>query len=77
VLAQAAAKHEITFPLLSDEGSATIRAFGIEAQDGLPHPGTILIDRNGQIRAKLFHDGYRQRHASDEIIEAAGPLTAS
>jgi hypothetical protein len=33
--------------------------------------GWIFIDQQGVIRAKLFHEGYRQRHSTDELIEAA------
>ena len=47
VLRKFAEPAGISFPLLSDEGSKTIRAFGIHFRDGLPHPGTYLIDRKG------------------------------
>ena len=61
----------ITFPLLSDEGSKTIHAFGIHYKDGLPHPCTYLIDRQGMVRAKLAEEGYVKRHQTKELIEAA------
>ena len=70
-------KRKIQFPLLSDPDSKTIRAYGILNEEakgrtkGIPHPGTFLIDREGIIRAKLFRDGYRQRHSTDELLEAA------
>ena len=66
--------QEIPFLLLSDEGSETIRAYGLHFKDGLPHPGTVLVDRSGVIRAKLFKEGYVNRHTSDEILAAAGKL---
>ena len=62
---------EIAFPLLSDEGSETIRAYGLHHQDGYPYPGTILVGQNGVIQAKLFREGYQQRHANDELLDAA------
>jgi hypothetical protein len=37
----------------------------------VPYPGTFLIDKDGVIRAKLFLDGYRERHATEELIKAA------
>jgi peroxiredoxin len=76
-LAGFAKKNKITFPLLADLGSKTITAYGLlnkEAKDrstGIPYPGTMLIDRHGIIRAKLFVDGYRDRHSSQDLIKAA------
>jgi peroxiredoxin Q/BCP len=61
----------IHFPLLSDEGSATIKAFGIHDREGYAHPGTYLIDQQGTVRAALFLDGYRDRHTNSALIEAA------
>jgi peroxiredoxin Q/BCP len=70
-------KRKIQFPLLSDPGSKTIEAYGVLNEEakgrtkGIPYPGTFLIDQQGVIRAKLFHEGYRQRHSTDELLEAA------
>ena len=61
-------------------GSKTIAAYGLtnkEAKgraEGVPYPGTILIDKDGVIRAKLFLDGYRERHPTGELIKAAEAL---
>lgn len=63
--------RKIAFPLLSDEGSKTIHAFGIHYKEGLPHPCTYLIDQQGIVRAKLAEEGYVKRHATKELIEAA------
>jgi len=77
VLAKFADKRKITFPLLSDSGSKTIRAYGLLNKDakgrteGIPYPGTILLDRNAVIRAKLFLEGYKDRHTTDALIKAA------
>ena len=78
ILREFADQRKITFPLLSDEGSKTIDAFGLRnrdakrgsPQDGIPHPGTFLLDKNGIIRAKLFYS-VRKRHSTDELIKAA------
>ena len=74
VLKRFAAARKITFRLLSDEGSAIIKSYGIHHKKGLPHPGTFLIDKQGIVRAKLFRDGYRDRHANEELIAAARQL---
>ena len=71
-------KRMITFPLLSDTKSEAIDAYHIRNRDvkegsrldGIPHPGTFLVDSQGVIRAKLFYS-VRKRHGVDELIEAA------
>lgn len=67
-------KQRVTFPLLSDQGSEVIKAFGLHNKKGLPHPGTIIVDSNGVIRAKLFHKGYAKRHTPDDLRKAASEL---
>jgi peroxiredoxin len=70
-------QSKITFSLLSDPESIAINAYNIRNEeasgrlDGIPIPGTFLIDRDGVIRAKLFLEGYRDRHTTDALIEAA------
>lgn len=77
VLAGFAEKRKIGFPLLSDPGGKVIAAYGLankEAKDkleGIPYPGTMIVGKDGVIRAKLFHDGYRDRHTTAEIVKAA------
>jgi peroxiredoxin len=63
--------EDIPFPLLSDEGSRTIRAYGLHFKGGLPHPATLLVDANGVIRGKLLKEGYVARHTCDELLAAA------
>jgi peroxiredoxin Q/BCP len=76
VLKKFAERRKITFPLLSDPGSATIKAYGILNVDakgrseGIPYPGTFILDKQGVIRAKLFLEGYRERHSTDELLKA-------
>ena len=74
ILKKLSEKENIPFQLLSDEGSKVIEAYGLHFRDGLPHPGTLLLDRSGVIRAKLFHEGYRTRHTNEELILAAQEL---
>jgi peroxiredoxin Q/BCP len=76
ILKKFAERRKVTFPLLSDPGSATIKAYGILNVDakgrseGIPYPGTFIVDKEGVIRAKLFLDGYRERHSTDELLKA-------
>jgi peroxiredoxin len=77
VLAKFAGEKKITFALLSDPDSKTIKAFDILNKEatgravGVPYPGTFIIDAKGVVRNKIFLDGYRQRHTTDELIKAA------
>jgi peroxiredoxin Q/BCP len=86
VLKRFADKQKITFPLLSDPESQTIIAYSIKNKEmvgkkfgnvnleGVPYPGTFIVDSNGVIRAKLFLDGYRTRHTVDDLLKAAETL---
>jgi peroxiredoxin Q/BCP len=78
VLQAFASKKNIRFPLLSDAESKTIQAYGVlnaevkkAPYQGIPFPGTFVIDRDGKIRAKLFHEGYRERHSVEDLVKAA------
>lgn len=70
-------QSKITFPLLSDPESKTIEAYNIRNEDargrfeGIPVPGTFLIDSEGVIRSKFFLEGYRDRHTTEALIDAA------
>jgi peroxiredoxin len=63
--------------MLSDPESKTIEAYHIRNEAakgkavGVPHPGTFILDRQGVIRAKLFLEGYRERHTTEALITAA------
>ena len=71
---------KITFPLLSDPESKTIDAYHIRNEaakgraEGVPNPGTFVVDREGVIRAKLFLEGYRDRHTTEALVEAANTV---
>ena len=68
---------KITFPLLSDLESKVIEDYHIlnpaakGKADGVPYPGTFIVDSKGVIRAKLFLEGYRDRHSTDALIKAS------
>jgi hypothetical protein len=37
----------------------------------VPFPGTFLLDRDGVIRAKIFLEGFRDRHTTEALLKAA------
>ena len=63
------------FPLLADVDSETIKAFGIHNSKGLPHPGTIIVDKTGTVRAKIFREGFRERHPAQELINEVAKIS--
>jgi hypothetical protein len=69
-----AAKHGITFPLLSDAGSKTITAWGIRNEQatgrtaGIPHPGTFMIDRKGLVVSRSFEQPYQERRSATSLL---------
>jgi peroxiredoxin len=77
VLKTASERMKITFPMLSDPESKTIEAYHIRNEAakgkavGVPHPGTFVLDQAGVIRAKLFLEGFRERHTTEALIMAA------
>jgi hypothetical protein len=70
VLADFARRRNITFPLLSDPGSSTIKAYGLlnttvevgSTNYGIPFPGTFLIDRQRVVTARFFEEAYQERN---------------
>ena len=76
-LKTASERMKITFPMLSDPESKTIEAYHIRNEAakgkavGVPHPGTFVLDQEGVIRAKLFLEGFRERHTTEALIMAA------
>jgi len=70
-------RNMIGFPMLSDPGSKTIEAYHIRNEAakgkavGVPNPGTFIVDREGVVRAKLFLEGYRERHTTEALVKAA------
>ncbi len=67
----------ISFPLLADTESKVIRALKLENKNGLPHPGTIVVDSAGIVQGKIFLDGYRKRHPNKALLELVGSLQMS
>ena len=79
-LAAFARAREITFPLLSDKGSEIIRRYGlfndtVKASSpvyGVPHPGTLVLDRARTVTARYFENDYGERSTAASIIVRQG-----
>ena len=83
VLAAFATARGITYPLLSDEGSAFIKQLGIlnttveptNEHYGIPYPGTYVIGADGRVESKVFHAGHRTRDAAATTLREQLGLT--
>lgn len=75
-LATFAEAKKISYPLLSDEGSKTIKALGIEYKRGLPYPGTVFIGTDGKVKGKMFEQDYKVRPSVDDLIKKADQTVA-
>jgi hypothetical protein len=79
-LATFAKSRGITFPLVSDPGSAIIKRYGLlnEQQDpatrfyGVPHPGTFIVDSKGVVISRFFEDAYQERYTAANILGRQG-----
>ncbi len=80
IMADFSRRRGITFPLLSDPGSQTIKAYGIinttvaagTSNYGIPFPGTFLIDRTGKVTSRFFEEAYQERNTISTIMIALG-----
>jgi hypothetical protein len=81
VLAAFSRQRNVTFPLLSDGGSSTIKAYGLlnpaaqGAQAGIPYPGTFMLDARGRVTARFFEDYYVDRNTVSSILLRTGAST--
>lgn len=80
LLADFSARRGITFPLLSDPGSATIKRYGLlnttidptNALYGYPFPGTFIVDRQGVVTSRIFEEAYQERDTVSSILVRLG-----
>ncbi len=78
-----AERYHIAYDLLSDEGSAVIRRFGIlntliDPSDrrappfvGIPFPGSYVVNESGVVTEKFFNRHYATRMSSATILDKA------
>jgi peroxiredoxin len=62
--------------LLSDPGHKVIDRYGIlnPESNGLPHPATYVIDKEGIVRWKFLEVNYRVRPTNEQVLEALKSL---
>lgn len=81
VLADFSARRGITFPLLSDPGSLTIKRYGIfnttvpetnQQTYGVPFPGTFMLNTQGVVTSRFFEQAYQERSTVGSIMARLG-----
>ncbi len=81
VLADFSKRRGITFPLLSDPGSATIKRYGIlnttvpetnQQSYGIPFPGTFMLNVHGVVTSRFFEQAYQERSTVGSIMARLG-----
>lgn len=68
-------KHDISYPLLSDIDAKTMINYGILNKQynegskhyGIPYPGVVVINKQGNITHKHFFEGYKKRVKFTEL----------
>lgn len=71
-------QNDIGFPLLADQNHQTITSFKILNQDykpgdrhyGIPYPGIMVVNPQGQLVFKYFYQGYKNRVDMQELYDA-------
>jgi hypothetical protein len=79
-LADFSTRRGITFPLLSDAGSETIKRYGIlnttidpkNELYGYPFPGTFIVDRRGIVTSRVFEPTYQERSTISSLLVRLG-----
>ena len=81
ILADFSTRRGITFPLLSDPGSATIKRYGIfnttvpesnQQSYGIPFPGTLMLNTQGVVTSRFFEQAYQERSTVGSIMARLG-----
>jgi AhpC/TSA family/Thiol:disulfide interchange protein DsbD, N-terminal len=81
ILADFSRRRGITFPLLSDPGSATIKRYGIlnttvpetnQQTYGIPFPGTFMLNTQGVVTSRFFEQAYQERSTVASIMARLG-----
>jgi peroxiredoxin len=81
VLSDFSNRRGITFPLLSDHGSMTIKKYGIlnttvpetsRQTYGIPFPGTLMLNARGVVTSRFFEQAYQERSTVGSILAKVG-----
>jgi peroxiredoxin len=85
LLSRFTAREGIDFPMLYDEGSRVIDAYGLRETRyeaghrayGVPKPIIFILNSEGIIVGKLFEEDYRTRPTAEAVVEALDSIGAA
>ena len=71
--------RHIEFQLLADPDNAVIDRYGVynpddSRQRAIPHPTTLVIDKEGVVRWKFIEIDFRIRPTNEDILAAVAEL---
>ncbi len=59
----------VTFPILSDPGAATIRAYGVyDPENEIAWPAVFIVGKTGTIEKRWLADDYKVRITTAEML---------
>ena len=76
IVKQFTSRQKISIPVLADEKSKAIRDFGVvntavpagHMWQGVPYPGTFIVDAKGIVKSKYFETRYQDRYSTPAIL---------
>ena len=76
ILRMFAQKKKLKFSLLSDQNVKTFKALNVVNKDnepgdrhyGIPYPGVIVVNNQGQVVHKYFFEGYKKRVKFKQLL---------
>jgi len=77
ILKKFSAERKIKFPMLSDEQSTTFVTYGVlnkqyklgDMDYGIPYPGIIVINEEGEMVHSYFYQGYKKRVKLEQLYQ--------
>ena len=62
----------VDYPMLSDADHRVINRYGLlndKAIRKMPHPATIVIDRQGKVQWKFIEVDYKKRPSNEDVLK--------
>lgn len=62
----------VDYPMLSDADHRVIDRYGLlndKAKRPMPHPATIVIDRQGKVQWKFIEVDYKKRPSNEDVLK--------
>ena len=82
ILKDFASNRGLTYPMLSDPGSTTIKRYGLlnttvdptNPEFGYPFPGTFILNPKGVVTSRFFEPAYTERNTVASVLVRLGNM---